>query len=118
LERTVTAGPRHLHVEDRWEPGGSGSGSPWSRFLWAASIRQLRSLEICNDSIAFRFPSGHPCGALSVTIRIRGAERPRLCVAESFASGEFGRTREATETVVTAGKSKGKIVVETVIEPG
>jgi len=53
-----------------------------------------------------------------VTIRIRGAEKPRLCVAESFASGEFGRTRAATETVVTAGKSKGTIVVETVIEPG
>jgi len=118
LGRTVTAGPRHLHVEDRWEPGGPASGSPWSRFLWAASIRDLRSLEIGTDSIGFRFPAGHPSGDLLVTIRIRGAEKPRLCVAESFASGEFGRTRAATETVVTAGKSKGTIVVETVIEPG
>jgi hypothetical protein len=113
IGRRVEADTWGVRVEDTWTPTGNRTGAPWSRMLWAVPIRQLREVEVLGDRIGFRLPADHPLHAVVVQIRANGASAARLCVAESFYSAEFGRTREATETIVTAGRLQTPVSVET-----
>lgn len=113
ISRRVEAGAKELRIVDTWTPTGTRAGAPWSRMLWAVPIRQLRDVEVLGDQMGFRFPGDHPLRNMSIGIRVTGARGVRLCLAESFYSAEFGRTREAAETIVTATRLQSPASVET-----
>jgi hypothetical protein len=116
IDRRVEADAREFRILDTWTPTPAGAGVPWSRMLWATPVGRLREVEFLDDRMGFRFPGEHPLHNVSVRIRATGAKGARLCVAESFYSAEFGRTREATETIVITDRTRSPVSVETQIQ--
>lgn len=115
IHRHITVAGGTVRVVDTWRSRAGSALAPWVRFLWAFEFAPLEVMFPDANSLVFTTKPTASGARLKVSLVVRGAERPRLYIGESFRSREFGRTIPATETVFTATRGVADISVETSI---
>ncbi|MCC6416355.1 MAG: heparinase II/III-family protein [Opitutaceae bacterium] len=115
IHRRLSVAGNTVRLVDTWTSRSGRPIVPWLRFLWAFEPSQLEVMFPHVQSLVFTTKPTASGSRWGVSMIVRGVERPRLSVGESFRAREFGRTVPATETVFTASCNGAEISVETSI---